>query len=90
MNIERLNDYVSAAMTLGGLIVAGLRMVPPDAWAKIEAEYPRGANLARVLRALAPDVIKAARAAWSVLRGVPWARPVAPIVDKVLGAPEVK
>ena len=53
-------------------VIAILRLVPAPAWRWLEEHYPRVANSARLLRAIAPDIVKAARALWTILSGRPW------------------
>lgn len=48
------------------------RAVPAEHWAVLERDWPRVANVARLLRAIAPDVLKAARVAWAIWTGRPW------------------
>ena len=54
------------------LLVMLLRAIPSSTWQQLERDWPRVANLARVLRAMFPDVIKAAKALYSVWTGKPW------------------
>ena len=57
------------------LLLMLLRTVPASTWVQLEKDWPRIANLARVLRAVFPDIVKAARALYSVWTGKPWPIP---------------
>ncbi len=54
------------------VLIALCRAVPAASWQRLEASWPRVANIVRVLRALFPDVIKALKALYSVWSGRPW------------------
>lgn len=84
MDIERINTVVGITMTVLGAIGTVARAIPAATWLKIEKDLPRVANAARLARALGPDVVKAARVAWAILRGTPWGARVAPVVDPLL------
>lgn len=84
MDIERINTVVGITMTALGAAGTIARAIPAATWVKIERELPRVANAARLARALGPDVVKAARVAWAILRGTPWGARVAPVVDPLL------
>lgn len=61
-----------------------LRLVPAAWWSVLEKDWPRAANLARLLRAIFPDVVKAAKALWAIFTGRPW--PFA-ILEPIVTAP---
>jgi len=84
MDIERINAVVGITMTVLGAIGTVARAIPAATWLKIEKDLPRVANAARLARALGPDVVKAARVAWAILRGTPWGARVAPVVEPLL------
>jgi hypothetical protein len=48
------------------------RAIPAASWQRLEADWPRVANVVRVLRALFPDVVKAVKALYSIWTGRPW------------------
>ena len=84
MDIERINAVVGITVAVLGAAGTIARAIPATAWLKIERELPRVANTARLARALGPDVVKAARVAWAILRGTPWGVRVARVVDPLL------
>jgi hypothetical protein len=66
-----------ALVASAAVLVALLRAVPAGTWERLERDWPRATNLARVLRAIAPDIVKAARALWLLWGGRPWPDAVA-------------
>lgn len=54
------------------VVVALARAIPADRWARLERDWPRLANLARFLRAIFPDLVKAARTLVAIWTGRPW------------------
>lgn len=82
-------ETVSAIMTALGVIGTAARAIPTETWQRWEQDVPRAANALRLARALGPDVVKAARVVWAIVRGTPWGRSVAHVVDPVLRPPSV-
>jgi hypothetical protein len=48
------------------------RAVPAAQWQRLERDWPRAANLVRLLRAIAPDLAKALRVIVAIWTGRPW------------------
>jgi hypothetical protein len=65
MHQNEITALVSAVILL-------LRTVKPETWERVEKDWPRLANIARLARALAPDLWKASKALLAVLTGRPW------------------
>ena len=65
-------------MATVSIVATGLRTIPAERWAAVERDWPRAANLARLLRAVGIDGVKAARAIAAVWTGKPWPMAVAP------------
>lgn len=84
MTIQEINNLVGVVATVLGIVGTLARAIPAETWARWERDLPRVANAARLARALGPDVVKAARVAWAILRGTPWGARVAPVVDPLL------
>lgn len=63
--IKNQNEIVSLAAAVTVL----LRGVPSPVWYKIEKNYPRIAGVARLVRALFPDLVKALRVAGEIWKG---------------------
>jgi hypothetical protein len=60
-------------LTSSGVVLILLcRAVPAAAWQRLETGWPRIAAAARFVRALWPDLVKAAKALWSIWYGRPW------------------
>lgn len=70
--------HVSIMLSLGAL-VGVLRAVPAPVWQRIERDWPRLANLVRLGRAIAPDVVKAAKVVFAIWTGRPWPALPAPL-----------
>lgn len=83
MTLQELNNLIGAAATVLGIVGTLARAIPAETWARWERDLPRVANSLRFARAVGPDVLKALRAAWAVVRGTPWGARVAPAVDAV-------
>lgn len=83
MTLQELNNIIGAAATVLGIVGTLARAIPAETWARWERDLPRVANSLRFARAVGPDVLKALRAAWAVVRGTPWGARVAPAVDAV-------
>lgn len=83
MTIQEINNVVGIVATVLGIVGTLARAIPAETWARWERDLPRVANSLRFARAVGPDVLKALRAAWAVLRGTPWGARVAPAVDAV-------
>lgn len=83
MTLQELNNLIGAVATVLGLVGTLARAIPAETWTRWERDLPRVANSLRFARAVGPDVLKALRAAWAVLRGTPWGARVAPAVDAV-------
>lgn len=83
MTLQELNNLIGAVATVLGIVGTLARAIPAQTWARWERDLPRVANSLRFARAVGPDVLKALRAAWAVLRGTPWGARVAPAVDAV-------
>jgi hypothetical protein len=75
-----LVDHHEAVMLALGAFVGMLRAIPAPTWQAFERDWPRVANLARLLRAIAPDFWKAAKVVLAMLSGKPWPSvPQAPV-----------
>lgn len=83
MTIQEISNIVGIVATALGAVGTLARAVPADTWARWERELPRVANSLRAARAFGPDVVKGLRAVWAVVRGTPWGRRIAPVVDAV-------
>ncbi len=83
MTLQELNNLIGVVATVLGIVGTLARAIPAETWARWERDLPRVANSLRFARAVGPDVLKALRAAWAVLRGTPWGARVAPAVDAV-------
>ena len=83
MTLQEINNTIGVVATALGVIGTLARAIPAGTWARIEKDLPRVANSLRFARAVGPDVLKALRAAWAVVRGTPWGQRVAPAVDAV-------
>lgn len=83
MTLQELNNLIVVVATVLGIVGTLARAIPAETWARWERDLPRVANSLRFARAVGPDVLKALRAAWAVLRGTPWGARVAPAVDAV-------
>ena len=83
MDLQEINNTVGTVAAALGIVGTLARAIPAGTWARIEQSWPRVANAIRFARAVGPDVVKALRAAWAVLRGTPWGTRVAPVVDAV-------
>lgn len=83
MTLQELNNIIGAVATVLGIVGTLARAIPAETWTRWERDLPRVANSLRFARAVGPDVLKALRAAWSVVRGSPWGARVAPAVDAV-------
>jgi hypothetical protein len=83
MTLQEINNTVGLVATALGVVGTLARAIPATTWEAIERKLPRIANAFRFARAVGPDVVKAARAAWAILRGTPWGASVAPVVDAV-------
>jgi len=83
MTLQEINNLIGAAATVLGIVGTLARAIPAATWARWERDLPRVANSLRFARAVGPDVLKALRAAWAVVRGTPWGARVAPAVDAV-------
>ena len=67
-----VSDPERAALLVAAVVVACWKALPAPVRARLEAAHPRLVGVARMVAAVAPDVIGAARvAAWQVVRGVP-------------------
>jgi hypothetical protein len=55
-----------------GAIVAATRLIPAATMATLERDWPRLANALRLLRAIGPDGVKAARVVAAIWTGHPW------------------
>jgi hypothetical protein len=56
----------------GGICILAWRAIPEVQQAQLEEQYPRLANLFRVIRAIGPDVLKGVRASKNLVNGKPW------------------
>ena len=56
----------------GAICILSWRAIPEADQLKMEENYPRLANLFRVIRAIGPDVLKGVRASKSIVSGKPW------------------
>lgn len=83
MTLQELSNLIGVVATVLGIVGTLARAIPAETWARWERDLPRVANSLRFARAVGPDVLKALRAAWAVLRGTPWGARVAPAVDAV-------
>lgn len=83
MTLQEINNVVGAVLTVFGVVGTLARAIPAPTWEAIERKLPRVANSFRFARAIGPDVVKAARAAWAIVRGTPWGQRIAPVVDAV-------
>lgn len=56
----------------GGTCVLAWRALPENLQEKLETDYPRLANIFRVLRAIGPDFVKGLSASKNIMKGLPW------------------
>lgn len=75
--------HAEIMLTLGA-IVAALRAVPAPVWQRIERDWPRLANGARLARSIAPDAVKAAKVIVAIWTGRPW--PASPTREETIAA----
>lgn len=77
MTLQPLLDWVlsnpdRAFAWFGGTCVLAWRALPEITQTKIETDYPRIANIFRVLRAIGPDFVKGLSASKNIVKGLPW------------------